>query len=697
MKFNENGTPIAVRKQHEIEQHGDKRNDPYYWMRLTDEQKNAETPDDHTKEVLDHLNAENAYLKKVLSRTEDLQTELYEEMVGRIKQDDQSVPYLENGFYYLTKYEEGQEFPVFSRKKENLEAEEILLLNVNELAKDHAFYQIGGLSISPDNKLLAYGEDTKSRRKYTLKFKEIGSDVYLKDKITNSTGHAVWGNDNKTIFYTVKDSSLRSYKIYRHKLGTNPKEDIEVFHEKDESFITFISKTKSKKYLVIGSASTLSNEFRFLDASQPDGEFKIFQERQEKLEYSISHFEDQWFMRTNLDAVNFKIMTCPLDKTKLENWVDYIPHNEEILVEGMDIFRNFFVVNERIDGITQLRVINRKGESHYISFPEDNHLVFSGKNPDYDTEWFRLRYTSMISPLAVYDYHLENRGIRLMKQQEVLGGFDSSNYKTERINATSPDGKSIPISLVYHKDTKKNGQNPLLLYGYGSYGISLDPYFSSIRLSLLDRGFIYAIANVRGGEELGRKWYEDGKMLNKKNSFDDFICVAEYLKENKFVHPEKLFAMGGSAGGLLMGAVINMRPDLWKGIIAAVPFVDVLTTMLDESIPLTTGEFDEWGNPKDEAYYHYIKSYSPYDNIEPKSYPAMLVTTGFHDSQVQYWEPAKWVARLREFKKDNNPLLFHCDMDTGHGGASGRFKQLKETALEYAFLLWLLQKPGKSE
>jgi oligopeptidase B len=697
MKFNENGTPIAVRKQHEIEQHGDKRNDPYYWMRLTDEQKNAETPDDHTKEVLDHLNAENAYLKKVLSRTEDLQTELYEEMVGRIKQDDQSVPYLENGFYYLTKYEEGQEFPVFSRKKENLEAEEILLLNVNELAKDHAFYQIGGLSISPDNKLLAYGEDTKSRRKYTLKFKEIGSDVYLKDKITNTTGHAVWGNDNKTIFYTVKDSSLRSYKIYRHKLGTNPKEDIEVFHEKDESFITFISKTKSKKYLVIGSASTLSNEFRFLDASQPDGEFKIFQERQEKLEYSISHFEDQWFMRTNLDAVNFKIMTCPLDKTKLENWVDYIPHNEEILVEGMDIFRNFFVVNERIDGITQLRVINRKGESHYISFPEDNHLVFSGKNPDYDTEWFRLRYTSMISPLAVYDYHLENRGIRLMKQQEVLGGFDSSNYKTERINATSPDGKSIPISLVYHKDTKKNGQNPLLLYGYGSYGISLDPYFSSIRLSLLDRGFIYAIANVRGGEELGRKWYEDGKMLNKKNSFDDFICVAEYLKENKFVHPEKLFAMGGSAGGLLMGAVINMRPDLWKGIIAAVPFVDVLTTMLDESIPLTTGEFDEWGNPKDEAYYHYIKSYSPYDNIEPKSYPAMLVTTGFHDSQVQYWEPAKWVARLREFKKDNNPLLFHCDMDTGHGGASGRFKQLKETALEYAFLLWLLQKPGKSE
>jgi oligopeptidase B len=697
MKFNENGTPIAVRKQHEIEQHGDKRNDPYYWMRLTDEQKNAETPDDHTKEVLDHLNAENAYLKKVLSRTEDLQTELYEEMVGRIKQDDQSVPYLENGFYYLTKYEEGQEFPVFSRKKENLEAEEILLLNVNELAKDHAFYQIGGLSISPDNKLLAYGEDTKSRRKYTLKFKEIGSDVYLKDKITNTTGHAVWGNDNKTIFYTVKDSSLRSYKIYRHKLGTNPKEDIEVFHEKDESFITFISKTKSKKYLVIGSASTLSNEFRFLDASQPDGEFKIFQKRQEKLEYSISHFEDQWFMRTNLDAVNFKIMTCPLDKTKLENWVDYIPHNEEILVEGMDIFRNFFVVNERIDGITQLRVINRKGESHYISFPEDNHLVFSGKNPDYDTEWFRLRYTSMISPLAVYDYHLENRGIRLMKQQEVLGGFDSSNYKTERINATSPDGKSIPISLVYHKDTKKNGQNPLLLYGYGSYGISLDPYFSSIRLSLLDRGFIYAIANVRGGEELGRKWYEDGKMLNKKNSFDDFICVAEYLKENKFVHPEKLFAMGGSAGGLLMGAVINMRPDLWKGIIAAVPFVDVLTTMLDESIPLTTGEFDEWGNPKDEAYYHYIKSYSPYDNIEPKSYPAMLVTTGFHDSQVQYWEPAKWVARLREFKKDNNPLLFHCDMDTGHGGASGRFKQLKETALEYAFLLWLLQKPGKSE
>jgi len=682
--------PVAKKEAKELTIHGDTRIDNYYWMKLTDEQKNAKELDAQTTDVVNFLNAENDYTKAKLKHTESFQEKLYNEIVGRIKQDDESVPYKDNGYFYITRYEEGNEYPIYSRKKENLDAKEEIMLNANELAKDYDYFNATGLSVSPNNKILSYGEDTLSRRIYTIKFKNLETGEMVEDIIPNTTGRAVWANDNKTLFYSVKDETLRSYKIFKHTMGTDAAKDVEVFHEKDETFGTFVYKTKSDKYIVIGSYQTLSSEYRILDADNPNGQFKVFQPRERKLEYDLAHFNDKFYVRTNMDAKNFRLMETPENATGKENWKEVIANRDDVLLEGMDIFKDYLVLSERKAGITNIRVRPWTGEEHYIEFKDEAYLTYTSVNPQFDTEILRIGYTSMTTPNSTFDYNMRSKDMKLLKETEVVGDFDSNNYKSERMFATARDGQKVPISLVYRKGTKLDGTSPLLLYAYGSYGNSMDPYFSSVRLSLLDRGFVYAIAHIRGGEEMGRWWYEDGKLLKKKNTFTDFIDCGKYLVDNKYAAEDKLFAMGGSAGGLLMGAVVNMEPEMWQGVVAAVPFVDVISTMLDESIPLTTGEFDEWGNPKEKEYYDYIKSYSPYDNVEAKSYPNMLVTTGYHDSQVQYWEPAKWVAKLREMKTGENTLLLHTNMEAGHGGASGRFARLKETALEYAFFLDLV-------
>lgn len=681
--------PIAEKKSEKLEAHGDARIDNYFWMRLSDAQKNAKKADAQTQKVLDYLNAENAYREKMMSHTDSFQNRLFEEIKGRIKQTDMSVPYKDNGYFYITRYEEGKEYPIHSRKKENLDSPEEILLNVNDLAKGHAYYAIGGKSVSPDNKILAYGEDTVSRRQYTIRFKDLTSGSNLNDIIPLTTGGITWGNDNKTVFYSKQDAALRSFQIFRHTLGTPVKNDVLIWHEKDETFSTFIYKTKSKKYLIIGSGATLSNEYQILEADNPTGKFRLFQPRERKLEYSIDHYGDNWYIHTNKDeAQNFKIMVTPETATAKENWKDLMPYDKNIYIEGIDLFKDHMVISERKGGITQVRIRPWDGKNeHYITFGEESYTVHTSINPDFETDLLRLDYTSLTTPNTTYDYNVKSKNLTLLKQQEVVGNFNPADYISERKMVKATDGTMVPLSIVYKKGFKKDGSRPVLLYGYGSYGYSMDPYFSSTRLSLLDRGFGFAIAHIRGGQEMGRQWYEDGKFLKKKNTFTDFIDCGDFLIKEGYAAKDKLFANGGSAGGLLMGAVMNMRPELWRGVIAAVPFVDVVTTMLDESIPLTTGEFDEWGNPKDKAYYEYMKSYSPYDNVEAKAYPATLVTTGYWDSQVQYWEPAKWVAKLRELKTDKNPLLMYCNMDTGHGGASGRFKRLKESAMEYAFLL----------
>jgi oligopeptidase B len=681
--------PIAKKIPLKMTTHNDTRVDDYFWMRLSDEQKNAETPDAQTQDTLDYLNAENDYTKQVLAHTEDFQKKLFDEIVGRIKQDDESVPYADNGYFYLTRFEEGKEHPIYVRKKGNLEATEEIMLDENELAKPFDYYKIAGKSVSPSNQIVAFGEDTVSRRIYTIRFKNLTTGEMLPDVIENTTGGTVWANDNQTVFYTRKDESLRSYKIFKHKLGTDPASDQLVFHEADETYGTFIYKTKSKKYLVIGSYATLTQEYKFLNADTPDGEFQLFEPRNRelKLEYDINHYHDKWLIRTNLDAQNFRLMECPEFETTRENWKEVIPHREDVLLEDVDLFNDYLVVSERIEGITQLRIKPWEGEEHYVNFGEKAFMAYTSINMDFDTQILRLGYTSLTTPNSVFDYNMQTKEMQLLKEQEVVGGYDKTEYQSERLFATAKDGTKIPISLVYKKGFEQDGKQPLLLYAYGSYGHSMDPYFSSIRLSLLDRGFAYAIAHIRGGEEMGRHWYENGKLLNKKNTFDDFIDCGDFLIKESYTSSNHLYAMGGSAGGLLMGAIINMRPELWNGVVAAVPFVDVINTMLDETIPLTTGEFDEWGNPKVEKFYHYIKSYSPYDNVEAKNYPSMLITTGYHDSQVQYWEPAKWLAKLRDLKTDQNNLIMHCDMVAGHGGLAGRFEKHKETALEYAFLL----------
>jgi len=675
-----NQIPIAKKVPQELTFHNDVRIDNYYWLN-----------DKNNPEVIDYLNAENAYTKQMTLHTQEFQKSLFEEMKGRIKEDDSSVPYKLNGYWYLTKYEAGRDYPIYVRKKKTLEAEEELLFDCNDMAKGLSYFNLGGISISPDNTLAAFSTDTVSRRQYTIQIKNLITGEIYSDKILNTTGSATWANDDKTLFYSMKDEvTLRSHKIFKHKLYSDSKTDIEVFHETDETFNTFVYKSKSKKYLIIGSSSTLSSEYRFLDADAPDGRFNIFQERTKKLEYSIAHYNGSFYIISNKDdATNFKISKTSEKTTGKENWQDVIPHRASVLIEDIEIFKDYLVVNEREHGLNKLRIISwNKEEDYYLPFNSETYTTYIGNNPDFESDMLRYGYNALTSPSSVIDYNLKTKQSEIKKELEVLGGtFKKENYESQRIWATASDGVKIPISLVYKKGFALDGSNPLLQYAYGSYGSTIDPSFSSIRLSLLDRGFIYAISHVRGSEYLGRKWYECGKLLTKKNTFTDFIACSKYLIQEKYTSNQHLYAYGGSAGGLLMGAIININPELYHGVLAAVPFVDVVTTMLDDTIPLTTGEYDEWGNPNELKYYNYMKSYSPYDNVEEKDYPNMLVTTGLHDSQVQYWEPAKWVAKLRDMKTDSNKLLLHTDMDSGHGGASGRFESLKEVALEYAFLL----------
>ncbi|MEM1328514.1 MAG: S9 family peptidase [Bacteroidota bacterium] len=669
--------PNPKKVPHELTAHGETRIDPYYWMREKED-----------KEVIAYLNSENDYTKAKTAHLENLQEQLFEEIKGRIKEEDISVPYFYNEYYYLTRYEKGGEYPIHSRKKGSLEAAEEILLNVNELAKDHDYYNIAGQAISPNNRYLAYGEDTLSRRIYNIRIKDLETGELLDEVLENTTGSAVWANDNQTIFYTAKDpETLRSFKVFRHTLGTPVTEDVEVWHEEDNTFLCYAYKSKSEQYIIIGSYQTISQEYRVLNADEPNGSFRIIQPRERNLEYGVAHHGDHFYILTNWEAQNFRLMRTPENATDKSNWEELIPHRSEVLLQSIDIFNDYLVLSERHQGITQLRIRPWEGEEHYVAFEEEAFVAQTTTNVEFDTDILRFAYTSMTTPLSTFDYNMKTRERELLKQQVVIGDFSPDDYQSERLYATARDGERIPISLVYKKGFKKDRQQPLLLYAYGSYGHSMEPFFSSARLSLLDRGFAYAIAHIRGGEEMGRAWYENGKLLKKKNTFHDFIDCGEHLVQNNYTNPEQLYAMGGSAGGLLMGAIINMRPDLWKGIVAAVPFVDVVTTMLDESIPLTTFEYDEWGNPNNKEYYDYMLSYSPYDNIEDRDYPAMLITTGFHDSQVQYWEPAKWVAKLRDHNTGQEPILFHINMDAGHGGQSGRFRRFKETALEYAFFL----------
>jgi oligopeptidase B len=677
--------PVCEKQAFEMTIHGDTRVDNYYWL-------NEYWLDGPQKEkVVEYLNAENAYQETIMEGTKDFQERLYQEMISKIKQTDESVPYFINGYWYITKTEEGKEYPIYIRKKGSMDAPEEVLLDVNQMAEGYEYYSVAGLKVSPDNRMLAYGVDTVSRRQYTIYFKDLESGEILAESIANTSANVEWANDSKTIFYSIKDAiTLRNDKILRYKVGAG-EAPVLIFEEKDETFYTYVGKTKSKSYIIIGSYSTVSSEVQFLSAETPEQPFAVFFPRERDHLYSIDHFADHFYIRTNWEALNFRLMKAAAGQaTDKSLWQEVIPHRPDVLLQDMGLFRDYLVLDERSNALTQIRIIPWNGEGeHYIRFEESAYMCGSSFNPDFETELLRYSYQSMTTPSSQFEYHMGTREQTLLKQQEILGDFNQNNYVTERLWATAKDGTRIPISILYHKDFKKDGTQPLLLYGYGSYGNSMEPYFSSVRLSLVDRGFAYAVAHIRGGEEMGRQWYEDGKMFKKINTFTDFIDCAEFLLAEKYTSKEKLYAMGGSAGGLLMGAVVNMRPDLWNGIVSQVPFVDVVTTMLDDRIPLTTGEYDEWGNPNNADSYFYMKSYSPYDNLEAKAYPNMLITTGLHDSQVQYFEPAKYVAKLRELKTDDNLLLMHCDMSTGHGGSSGRFKRLREVARDFAFLLML--------
>lgn len=681
--------PVAKKIAKELTLHNDTRIDNYFWMRLSDEQKNAENPDRQTQDVLDYLNSENDYLEEVMGHTNELQNKLYDEMVSRIKKDDQSVPVKDNGYLYYTRFEEGGDYALYCRKRIDSDGKEEIIFNGPEMATGYSYYGIGSQSVSEDNKLMAFAIDTVSRRRYNIYFKNLETGEQYSDMLSNTSGRATWANDNKTVFYTTKDpETLRANKIYRHVLGTSQAEDVLIFDEKDETFNIGVGKSKSKAYLTIYSSQTLSTEVRVLDANTPNGEWKIIQPREMNLEYSVDHYGDHFYIRTNLDAKNFRLVKTPVTVTTKENWVDVIPHRENVYLQGFDLFSNQLVVQERENGLRGIRIINWKGGEHQMTFNDPTYLAYTTSNLDFDTNILRYGYTSLTTPNSTYDYNMDTKEQVLLKQEEVLdSNFSSDNYISERLFATTRDGVKVPISLVYKKGTEKNVNTPLLLYSYGSYGSSSEATFNSSRLSLLDRGFIYAIAHIRGGQEMGRDWYEDGKLLKKKNTFTDFVDSGKFLIEEGFTSSKHLYANGGSAGGLLMGAIVNMNPELWNGVVAAVPFVDVVSTMIDETIPLTTFEWDEWGDPRKEEYYDYMKSYSPYDNVEAKKYPNMLVTTGYWDSQVQYWEPAKWVAKLRELKTGDNLLIMDCNMESGHGGASGRFERYKRTALTYAFLL----------
>jgi len=674
--------PLADQKPYQHNIHDDIRMDPFFWL------KERENP-----EVIDYLERENDYYQKSTKHLVPLQNDLFEEMKGRIKEEDNSVPYFYNGYWYITRFEKGQDYPIYTRKKDRLDAAEEILFDCNEMAKGHDYFRLVGINISPDNTKAIVGIDTVSRRQYVLKVKDLISGEIFDTSIENTTGSSVWANDNTHFFFTKKNpTTLRSEAIYRHSMNDLLAESEVVFEEKDETYSTFVSGSKSEEYIFIGSYSTLTSEYHYLDANKPLEKFTVIQKRTPNLEYSISHYGDHFYIFTNADkAENYKLMKTPVVATSKDNWIEVLPHRPSVLLEDMELFNDYWVITERENGLAKVRIQRWDGtEDYYLPLEGEAYTVYTSTNIAFNTTKLRYVYNSMTTPSSVIEYDMATKEQFVLKEQEVLGGkFDKLNYISKRLWAPAADGTMIPISLVYHKDTPLSQRTPILQYAYGSYGSTIDPGFSSTRFSLLDRGFAFAIAHVRGGEYLGRKWYDSGKMLQKKNTFTDFIDCSKHLIGEGLTSANHLYAYGGSAGGLLMGVIVNDAPELYNGVIAAVPFVDVVTTMLDDTIPLTTSEYDEWGNPNDKPYYDYMKSYSPYDNIKEQAYPNLLVTTGLHDSQVQYWEPAKWVARLRLNKKDETVLFLDTNMSAGHGGASGRFDALKETAKKYAFLLAL--------
>lgn len=674
-----NHFPKAAKKPMTLNIHDDQRIDDYYWL------NDRENP-----EVIAYLEEENEYYEQFMDSQKQIQDHLYTEIRSRIKEDDSSVPYKHNRYYYITRFEHNKGYPIYARKKESLDAPEEIMFDCNQMSQGFDYFKLGGIEVSPNNKYAIFAVDTLSRRIYTLQVKNLETGVILADKIPSTSGMSAWADDNKTIFYAKQDEvTLRTDSIYKHVLGTDSAEDILVYFEEDDTFDVCVYREKSQRYLTIGSTSTLTSEYRILKTDTPHEEFRIFQKREIGLDYSISHFEDSFYIISNGDgALNFKVLKTPETATQKSNWTEVLAHRHDVLIEDIDVFKNFLVVSERKNGLNQLRIISWNGEEHYLAFDNETYTTYTTTNVDFDTDILRYGYQSLTTPPSIIDYNMVTRQSEVKKEQEVLGGtFDKQNYESKRIWATAKDGVQIPMSIVYKKGVIQNGTNPVLQYGYGSYGHTIEPTFSVSRLSLLDRGFICVISHVRGGEYMGRVWYEDGKLLKKKNTFTDFIACSEFLIAEKYTSPEHLYAQGGSAGGLLMGVIVNLAPHLYKAVIADVPFVDVVTTMLDEDIPLTTGEYDEWGNPNESEYYHYMKSYSPYDNVTQQAYPNILVTTGIHDSQVQYWEPAKWVAKLRDCKIDKNILLLETNMKTGHGGSSGRLEAIKEIAKEFSFLL----------
>lgn len=670
--------PLAPSKPKELKNNGHTRIDPYFWL---NERENPE--------VIEYLKSENAYTEQALAHTKTLQQNLFEEMKGRMKEDDLSVPYFLRGYYYYSRYEIGKEYPIHCRKKGDLNAVEEIILDENAIAVNQSYCQIVGITVSPDNSKLCYGVDFSGRRQYALYIISLENGELLDEPVPNTDGSYVWANDNKTLFYDVKDPiTLRTFKINRHLLGSSHKKDKTVYEEKDETFYCQVSKSKSEAYILFSSFSTTTSEYSFLAADQPEKSPQILAKRTEDILYYADHAGPYFYIRTNFNARNFRMMYCEATNSSRDNWKDLINYRDDVLTEDFDVFKDYLVLEERYEGLTRLRIKSWKGSiDYFIQFDDPAYSTYMHHNPEYNTNLFRYAYASMNQPLSIYELNMDNRDRKTLKVQEIPSGFNPDLYATKRFKVRARDGAIVPMSLVYRKDKYEEGKNPALIYGYGSYGITVDPGFSITRISLLDRGFVFAIAHIRGGQDMGRQWYEAGKLLQKKNTFNDFIDCSEFLIQNKWAAKDKLYAMGGSAGGLLMGAVMNERPDLYKGIVAQVPFVDVVTTMLDETIPLTTGEFSEWGNPKNEPYYSYMLSYSPYDNIKAVEYPNLLITTGFHDSQVQYWEPAKWIAKLRTMHQGENKLYLYTDMESGHGGKSGRFQRLHEIAFEYAFLL----------
>lgn len=678
--------PVAPVKPKTLTTNADSRTDNYYWLNNRED-----------KEVIQYLTDENTYTDAVLAPQKPLEEKLFAEMKGRIKQQDQSVPYKEGAYYYQTNFIQGGEYPIYVRKKGSLTATEEVMFDCNALAKGHNYYNLGGYEVSDNDELAIFCEDTVSRRLYTLRVKNLKTGKLYPEAIANvEADNFAWATDNKTFFYVKKDpKTLLGYQVYRHMLGNDPKKDVLVYEEKDNQFYMGLYRMKSKKYAaIVSDHNGVTTEYRLLESGNPNGEFKVFYPRERGHEYDIQHYKDKFYVRTNYKAQNFRLMeVAEGQQSNRTAWKEVIPNRADVFFQNMDVFANHLVLGERKEGLAKLRVINQKTKAdEYLDFGEPAYVAGIGFNPDFNTDILRYGYSSLTTPSSTFDYNMDTKAKTLLKQQEVLGGFDKTNYTSERVFVTARDGAKVPVSIVYRKGTPKDGTSPVLQYAYGSYGSNTEPGFSSNRISMLDRGFIYAIAHIRGGQEMGRSWYDDGKLLKKKNTFNDFVDVSKWLIANKYAAQDKLFALGGSAGGLLMGAVINQAPELYRGVVAAVPFVDVVTTMLDESIPLTTGEFEEWGNPKKKAYYDYMLSYSPYDQVSKQTYPNLLVTTGLHDSQVQYWEPAKWVAKLRTLKTGDNLLLLHTNMEAGHGGASGRFQALKEVAMEYAFMLNLAGK-----